>query len=62
MILKLYLSLIRITPVSCMATMKHMTPAEHKIAREDYWAKQDRLKRPLSPHLTIYKFPVIHMS
>ena len=44
-----------IQPVSCMATMKSMTPAEHKIAKENFWDKNNRLKRPLSPHLLIYR-------
>jgi len=35
--------------------MKAMTPEEHKISREDFWKKNDRLQRPMSPHLTIYK-------
>merc|ERR1719481_2203923 len=38
-----------------MSAMKTMTPDEHKIAKEDFWNKNDRLKRPMSPHLTIYK-------
>ena len=38
-----------------MATMKSMTPAEHKIAKENFWDKNNRLKRPLSPHLLIYR-------
>ena len=39
-----------------MATMKPMSPAEHQISREDFWKKNERLQRPQSPHLTIYKF------
>jgi len=35
--------------------MKTMTPEEHKISRENFWSKNDRLQRPMSPHLTIYK-------
>jgi len=35
--------------------MKTMSPEEHKISRENFWSKNDRLKRPMSPHLTIYK-------
>jgi hypothetical protein len=38
--------------------MKSMTPAEHKIAKEDFWLKNERLNRPQSPHLTIYKLQV----
>ena len=41
-------------PCSGMA-LKTMKPEEHKISRENFWAKNDRLSRPLSPHLTIYK-------
>merc|ERR1711936_83448 len=36
-------------------SMKTMSPEEHKIARENFWSKNDRLGRPMSPHLTIYK-------
>jgi len=44
-----------------MATMKSLSPAEHKIQREEFYAKQERLGRPLSPHLTIYKFQMTSM-
>ena len=44
--------------MSCMATMKAVTPTEHKILKEDFWNKNERLGRPQSPHLTIYKLPV----
>ena len=39
-----------------MATMRTMSPQDHKIARENFYVKNDRLQRPTSPHLTIYKF------
>ena len=36
-------------------SMKTVTPQEHKISREQFWDKNKRLNRPISPHLTIYK-------
>merc|ERR1711974_458789 len=46
----------RICPQSSAGmAMKTMTPEEHKISRENFWSKNDRLQRPMSPHLTIYK-------
>merc|ERR1712121_361970 len=46
----------RICPQSSAGmAMKTMTPEEHKISRENFWSENDRLKRPMSPHLTIYK-------
>ena len=38
-----------------MGTIKSLTPEEHKILKEDFWDKNKRLARPLSPHLGIYK-------
>ncbi len=38
-----------------MATMRAMPASEHKIQREEFFSKNERLSRPLSPHLTIYK-------
>ena len=38
-----------------MGTMKALTPEEHKILKEDFWDKNKRLTRPMSPHLGIYK-------
>merc|ERR1712224_116777 len=43
------------TSCAAMGTMKSLTPEEHKILREDFWDKNKRLTRPLSPHLGIYK-------
>jgi len=43
------------TQSSAGMAMKTMSPEEHKISRENFWSKNDRLKRPMSPHLTIYK-------
>merc|ERR1712126_629700 len=42
-------------PSCCAMAMKAMSPEDHKISRENFWSKNDRLKRPMSPHLTIYK-------
>jgi len=39
-----------------MAVMKPMTPEEHTVSRTEFWAKNKNLGRPISPHLTIYKF------
>jgi len=36
--------------------MKPMTPEDHKISRTEFWEKNKNLGRPISPHLTIYKF------
>jgi succinate dehydrogenase (ubiquinone) cytochrome b560 subunit len=44
-----------------MAVMKPMTPEEHTISRADFWEKNKNLQRPLSPHLTIYKFQLTSM-
>ena len=35
--------------------MQTMKPEEHKNHVEEFYVKNDRLKRPISPHLTIYK-------
>jgi len=45
----------------CMAVMKPMTPEEHSISRTNFWDKNKSLKRPISPHLTIYKFQLTSM-
>lgn len=39
-----------------MATMKVISPDQHKNKGEDFYVKNERLERPISPHLTIYKF------
>ena len=41
---------------SAMGTMKSLTPDDHKIMKEDFWDKNKRLTRPMSPHLGIYKW------
>jgi succinate dehydrogenase cytochrome b556 subunit len=41
--------------------MKPMTPAEHLNSREEFWNKNKRLSRPISPHMTIYKPQVTSM-
>ena len=42
-------------PCSTMGTMKSVTPEDHKILKENFWDKNKRLARPMSPHLGIYK-------
>ncbi len=41
-----------------MATMKPMSAEEHSVSRTEFWAKNKALGRPVSPHLTIYKFQI----
>merc|ERR1739848_187434 len=45
-----------VIPCSTMGTIKSLTPEDHKILKEDFWDKNKRLTRPLSPHLGIYKW------
>ena len=44
-----------VIPASTMGTMKSITPEDHKILKENFWDKNKRLTRPMSPHLGIYK-------
>merc|ERR1712087_421808 len=44
-----------VLPSSTMSSIKSISPQEHQISREEFWEKNKRLARPLSPHLTIYK-------
>merc|ERR1712165_391530 len=44
-----------VLPSSTMSSIKSISPQEHQISREEFWEKNKRLSRPLSPHLTIYK-------
>ena len=37
------------------STIKAVTPEDHKVLKEEFWQKNKRLQRPISPHLTIYK-------
>jgi len=41
-------------PASSMATMKPIAASE-ALQGQEFWAKNKRLSRPMSPHLTIYK-------
>merc|ERR1719369_2137801 len=43
-----------------MATMKPISQSEHLTGKE-FWSKNKELKRPISPHLTIYKFQLTSM-
>merc|ERR1712088_902926 len=44
-----------VLPSSTMSSIKSISPQEHQISREEFWEKNKRLARPMSPHLTIYK-------
>lgn len=44
-----------------MSSLKSTTPQEHQMLREEFWDKNKRLQRPISPHLTIYKFQLTSM-
>lgn len=39
-----------------VGTFKTISPEDHQISREGFWDKNKRMSRPISPHLTIYKF------
>ena len=52
---KSYQHFLRVLPSSTMSSIKSISPQEHQISREEFWEKNKRLSRPLSPHLTIYK-------
>merc|ERR1719383_535900 len=43
-----------------VATMKPMTP-ESQTSQTEFWSKNKNLGRPISPHLTIYKFQLTSM-
>ena len=43
-----------IVSASSMATMKPIAASE-ALQGQEFWAKNKRLSRPMSPHLTIYK-------
>merc|ERR1712098_525761 len=43
-----------------MATMKPISQSEHLTGKE-FWLKNKELNRPISPHLTIYKFQLTSM-
>lgn len=40
------------------SALKSISANEHAIQKEEFFAKNERLQRPTSPHLTIYKFQV----
>ena len=44
----------QLASVQTMATMKPIAAAE-ALQGQEFWAKNKRLARPMSPHLTIYK-------
>ena len=45
-----------VAPVQAMATMKPLAREDHKVSQIEFWTKNKALARPMSPHLTIYKF------
>ena len=47
-------------PLQTMATMKPISQPEH-LTGQEFWSKNKALKRPISPHLTIYKFQLTSM-
>jgi len=49
-----------LSPLQTMATMKPISQSEH-LTGQEYWAKNKALNRPISPHLTIYKFQLTSM-
>merc|ERR1712096_322089 len=49
-----------LSPLQTMATMKPISQSEHLTGRE-FWSKNKALNRPISPHLTIYKFQLTSM-
>merc|ERR1719431_822563 len=56
----LRVSTTTLSPLQTMATMKPIAQSEH-LTGQEYWAKNKALKRPISPHLTIYKFQLTSM-
>ena len=48
------------TPLQTMATIKPISQSEH-LTGQEFWSKNKALKRPISPHLTIYKFQLTSM-
>merc|ERR1712170_147474 len=40
---------------AALPNMKSVSPQEHQMLKEQFWDKNKRLNRPMSPHLTIYK-------
>merc|ERR1719384_610895 len=40
---------------SSLPSLKSVTPQDHQMLKEEFWEKNKRLNRPISPHLTIYK-------
>ena len=45
----------KLTPLQTMATMKPISQSEH-LTGQEFHSKNKALKRPISSHLTIYKF------
>ena len=46
---------LRIHSTAALPNMKSVSPQEHQMLKEQFWDKNKRLNRPISPHLTIYK-------
>ena len=47
--------LTRIHSTASLPSLKSVTPQDHQMLKEQFWDKNKRLNRPISPHLTIYK-------
>ncbi len=45
----------RLGPMSPMATVRSAGASDPSLRKEDFFVKNERLGRPLSPHLTIYR-------
>lgn len=56
--MKLYTALLNNCPVCCSAAPMGTTAKEEM---NKFWSKNARLNRPMSPHLTIYKYVLCHM-
>jgi len=53
----LSLQQLRVTPTKWVTTSSSLKAASAPLnPEEDFWDKNKRLSRPMSPHLTIYKF------
>lgn len=47
------------TITATFSTTNNVTQSDRKVREgEGFWKKNDRMKRPMSPHITIYSFPL----
>jgi len=49
---------LRVTPSKWLTTSTQLQSNPKTLDSESFWTKNDRLKRPMSPHLTIYKYQI----